>query len=202
MFRGASEQCSKSGMNVGGNGDDRGRNVAVFPGFSGSLFDKRNLVAYDRTGDILSLSPYRESRMSIELSPSSASVSVSPAERLDVIGASISFACAVHCVLIPFVFTVLPFVGLGFLASSAFETAMIVVALLVATGSFIWGSLVHRRRRVFVLLVVAVLFFVAAHEMSYDAHWYLMGLGGGCLAVGHLVNRRLCNSCRECACGH
>jgi len=140
--------------------------------------------------------------MSIDVSQNPASLSVAPADRLDVIGASISFACAVHCVLIPFVFTVLPFVGLGFLASSTFETAMIVVALGVATASFAWGSFVHRRRRVFVLLVVALLFFVAAHEMSHDSHWYLMGLGGGCLAIGHLVNRRLCKSCHDCACGH
>lgn len=47
-------------------------------------------------------------------------------------------ACAVHCLFMPLVVTLLPFGALTFLADETFERALIIGSLLLATASFCW----------------------------------------------------------------
>jgi hypothetical protein len=119
--------------------------------------------------------------------------------RIDRVGSCLSFACAVHCVLIPFVVTLLPLLGLGFLKHSAFEVVMVVIAVSLATLSLCWGSRIHGKKRTLFFVLGAVILFIAGHEAPFSYHWTLMGLGGLCLVGGHLLNRRLCRSCQDCS---
>jgi hypothetical protein len=131
---------------------------------------------------------------------------------LDTVGGTLSFACAAHCLLLPLFLTALPLLGLGFLAETRFELAMVVVALTLATGSLCWGIKVHGQWKMVSFLLAAGLFFYLGHDLgshsphgdhshAADAttHWILMGIGGLSLAVGHFVNLRLCRSCHTCA---
>ena len=121
--------------------------------------------------------------------------------NVDRVGAVVSFACAVHCLALPLCLSVLPLLGLGFLASEGFEVGMIGFALLFATLSLCWGSRVHGRKHLFTFIAVALVLFSAAHEFGHDVgHSILMGLGGLLLVSAHILNRRLCKSCNSCNC--
>ena len=107
-------------------------------------------------------------------------------------------ACAIHCVLIPFVITLLPLLGLSFLEHSNFELVMVGIAVSLATLSMCWGARLHGKKRAFILIAAALSLFIAGHEAPSEYHWYLMGMGGFCLVAAHILNRKLCRTCTSC----
>lgn len=118
---------------------------------------------------------------------------------LDMVGLTISTTCAIHCLLLPMALTLLPLVGLSFLAHDTFDVFMLVTTVSLASASLCWGARVHGRRSILIFIALAVLFFglgMSALNHS-DSHLYL-AIGGLSLALGHLLNRRFCRSCRQC----
>lgn len=113
----------------------------------------------------------------------------------DRVGTVASFLCAIHCAALPFVLTLLPLLGLEFLAGHAFERGFALFALVLAAISLIGG---HRRHRHvaplvlavpgFVLLLVGVLF---AEHYSLMLHSVLVACGGLLIATAHFANLRL-----------
>ena len=118
---------------------------------------------------------------------------------LDSIGVCLSFGCAIHCMLVPILFTVLPFLGLGFFIDETFEAVMMGITLVIASCSLCWGTRLHKRYRLFGFVVAAMALFIAAHEVAHGYHYTLVALGGLSIATAHLLNRKLCRSCTECA---
>lgn len=114
----------------------------------------------------------------------------------DRVGATASFLCAVHCAALPFVLTVLPALGLGFLGDHRFERAFIAFASTLALGSLIRG---YRRHRVASALWIAgvgiTLLWTGAWLFDSGeapvAHAVLVTLGGCCVALAHILNLRL-----------
>lgn len=119
--------------------------------------------------------------------------------KLDTIGTCLSLACAVHCMLMPFVITLLPLLGLGLLAHTEVEMSLVVVSVSLASISLCWGTRIHKKRRVLFLILAAIFLFWMA---GFEAHGLQEGLffafGGICLALGHYINSRLCRSCKDC----
>ena len=114
----------------------------------------------------------------------------------DRIGATASFLCAVHCAALPFVLTVLPALGLGFLGDHRFERIFIACASLLALASLIRGWRRHRVASALYLGAAGLgLLWVGAWafdaESSVALHAMLVTLGGCCLALAHIVNLRL-----------
>mgnify|MGYP001216167990 CR=1 FL=1 len=118
---------------------------------------------------------------------------------LDKVGASASLLCVAHCLAMPLVITVLPFVGLTFFASEPFEIMAILFSLSMATLSLCWGTRIHGEWRTLLFVLAGVVFFTLGHEFGGDYHWLLMAIGGASLALGHILNRRLCKSCSDCS---
>ncbi|MBS0516427.1 MAG: MerC domain-containing protein [Proteobacteria bacterium] len=121
----------------------------------------------------------------------------------DRIGATASFLCALHCAVLPFVLTVLPALGLGFLGDHRFERIFIACASLLALASLVRG---WRRHRVTSALYLAAaglaLLWIGAWvfdaESSIVAHAMLVTLGGCCVALAHIVNLRLTHLFGSC----
>ncbi|MBW3635124.1 MAG: MerC domain-containing protein [Armatimonadetes bacterium] len=136
-----------------------------------------------------------------------ASKIVAPTETLDKAGATASFLCAIHCAVMPFLITVLPLVGLGFLASEPVEWGLLAASGTLGTLSLCVGFREHKRRGVFGILGVALALLVAGrifHESFHDHPLEVWGIGfmvlGGFTMMGaHVFNRMLCRSCRACS---
>jgi len=126
----------------------------------------------------------------------------------DRLGATASFLCALHCAALPFVLTVLPALGLGFLAEHAFERVFIAFASALALTVLIRGYRQHHSARALAVLApgLALLwlggFVVDGHD-TVGLHALLVSIGGSCVAFAHLTNLRLTNGhersdcCRE-----
>ena len=76
--------------------------------------------------------------------------------RIDLVGTCVSLICAVHCLTVPFLLTVLPLAGVGVLLGGSLEILFIVASAVLATVSLCWGFRRHRRWRVFVVLGAAL----------------------------------------------
>ena len=127
--------------------------------------------------------------------------------KIDVIGASASIICAIHCIALPFLLATLPVLGLGFLLNETLEKGLVVVSILIAGLSLLWGVRLHGRWRAIPFYVLGALLlvlgmFVMAHE-HHHVQEHPLGLvvlltGAISMASSHLINRRLCRSCPRC----
>ncbi len=120
-------------------------------------------------------------------------------ELVDNTGACLSFTCAIHCMAMPLLVTILPLIGLSFLATERAELVLITGAIALAIGSLAWGIRNHRSWRAFLILIVALVFIATSRtvvEGSFEVVFY--SIGGILLASAHLVNRHLCKTCLTC----
>ena len=115
---------------------------------------------------------------------------------VDSLGSVGAVLCAVHCALLPFALALLPFVGLGILASSGFEVGFVLFATALAIFSLWHGHRRHRAYRAMAILTPGLValwlgvFLPAIHDRAW-AHALTMSLGGTLVALAHLVNLRL-----------
>jgi len=118
------------------------------------------------------------------------------AHAADRLGATASFLCALHCAALPFVLTVLPALGLGFLGDHRFERIFIAFASVLASAALVRGYRRHRVPAALFLLVpgLALLWtggWIFDTEASPVLHAVLVTLGGCSVALAHIVNMRL-----------
>lgn len=118
-------------------------------------------------------------------------------QQLDRLGMTASTLCAIHCALLPVCLTVLPLLGLEFLASESVEVTMIAVSVILGTLSL---SLSYRKQH-HKLLPFLVLFTgfscIAAGHFSGITFLepVLIPLGGFIVAAAHLLNWKLNKTC-------
>lgn len=119
---------------------------------------------------------------------------------LDGAGATASLACAVHCALMPLAVTLLPMLGLGFLADGRTEWALLGLSALLGSGGLCLGYREHRQRRGLLILSLGLAALVIGRvleERHFEAAGVLGVVLGGCaVAAAHVVNRRLCRACQ------
>lgn len=123
--------------------------------------------------------------------------------KFDMIGATLSFICAIHCLLVPLAVVILPVIGgAAFLhVNPLYHTILVISMLAVAVLTMCSGLRIHHDLRVIAVLGVGALFLAASHFLTSnsDNEHMLLGLGGLCLVAGHILNMRLCKSCRSCS---
>ncbi|MEY2170379.1 MULTISPECIES: MerC domain-containing protein [unclassified Rhodanobacter] len=110
----------------------------------------------------------------------------------DRVGATASFLCAIHCALLPFVLTVLPLLGLGFLAGHRFERGFVMFAATLALFALVGGYRRHRRSLPLLLAApgLALLLLGVTWAINYPilVHSVMVTCGGLLLASAHFVN--------------
>lgn len=125
-----------------------------------------------------------------------------PRLDLDKAGMTASLICAVHCAAMPLIITLLPLIGLSFLANEWVEWTLIGISAVLGVSSLCLGYRQHRSRRALAMLSVGLALIVIGHiaekhvTSAYGVS--LLVLGGCTVASAHFVNRRLCNSCQRC----
>lgn len=119
--------------------------------------------------------------------------------RLDNIGITASTLCAIHCALVPVLFTSLPLLGLGFLANAWVEWGMIVLALLIGTYSIGLSYLrIHRQLRPLTLLITGFTVIIFGHAFSNGwAEAVIAPTGGLLIAAAHFVNYKYSGACKH-----
>jgi hypothetical protein len=136
------------------------------------------------------------------MTPMNTDNNAKPRWDLDAAGMTASLACAVHCAAMPLVITLLPLVGLGFLANEWVEWLLVGLSALLGVASLCLGYRHHRSRRAFAILSVGLAFIVIgriAEERDLPMYGVPFLVFGGCvMAAAHWVNRRLCHSCHRC----
>src|SRR5919201_5492425 len=116
--------------------------------------------------------------------------------KIDRLGASVSFACAIHCAVVPFAATVLPLLGFGFLADERIERTILITSIALASASVCWGIRIHRQRRILAVFGAALVLIFAGRAFATGAAEIALVVPGAVLFVcGHLVNNHLCRMC-------
>ncbi len=119
--------------------------------------------------------------------------------NLDNTGATVSWLCVVHCVAMPLVVSLLPLVGLSFLADERLEWLFLSTSLLIAVLSLLPAYFRrHNKIRTLVFFALGMTLVVLARELFEDSWRYqipLLIFGTGMITTEELVNRRLCRAC-------
>lgn len=127
---------------------------------------------------------------------------VGKGRRLDQVGAGLSLACALHCLFLPFLVSVLPLIGLGFLVDHTVEVIFVAFSILLATTSICLGFRYHGRLRAAAVLIFSVGCLATAFIIiEHGQHMPLLVAGALGIAASHLINHKLCKSCVDC-CDH
>ena len=125
---------------------------------------------------------------------------------LDQAGTIASLTCAVHCAIMPLAITLLPLLGLTFLADERLEWGLLGLSGLIGVSSLCLGFREHRRRIALAVLAVG-LSLLTLGRISEEHQWghgavLVVVLGGMTIAASHLMNRHLCRTCRRCSAAH
>lgn len=120
--------------------------------------------------------------------------------RLDNIGITASTLCAVHCAIVPLIFTSLPLLGLGFLANPWVEWSMILIAFIIGVSSISLAYFrTHRRLLPLGLLTFGFIIVICGHLfISGHIEGIIVPLGGLTIALAHFVNYKYVGTCNNC----
>jgi hypothetical protein len=119
--------------------------------------------------------------------------------RLDLVGTCMSLMCALHCLTVPLLVTVLPLAGAGVFLGGSLEVLFIAASVALATGSLCWGFRRHRRWQMFIVLGAALTIIGVGRFLARESfELVFVVMGAAVLAGGHLLNRYLCLTCRVC----
>lgn len=108
---------------------------------------------------------------------------------LDTLGASLSFACAIHCAMQPVLLAILPLMGLGFLMNEQLESLFLACSILLASITVISGWRHHRQTQALPLLVLAAGLIILSRIPAFEAHEAPLAIFGALgIMSSHLLN--------------
>lgn len=124
--------------------------------------------------------------------------------KLDNVGMAASTLCAIHCALVPIFITVLPLIGLGFLANPWFEWGMIILAFIIGISSISSSYFrVHRRWLPLLLLSIGFIIIIASHVFVRGyLEAIIVPLGGFTIAIAHFINYKYVGACKIVTINH
>ena len=135
----------------------------------------------------------------VQHSPLRASAGV--AEWIDRTGITLSLACGVHCAVVPFVIGAAALLPFKWLLSESTELWLLIGSVGIALSSLLSSYwLKHRHKGCLVFLVpgLTVLGLVLFGSISEQLEPWVVAGGTSSIAIGHLVNIRLCRQCAQC----
>lgn len=117
-------------------------------------------------------------------------------------GAAISWACAAHCLAMPFAVSFLPLFGLGFLAHECFEYLFIGLSVVVASISLLPGFFKYHRNIGTLLLFGGGIALVICADRLFEENFagkvIFVIIGAVFITSAHFLNRYLCKKCPGC----
>jgi ABC-type multidrug transport system permease subunit len=123
----------------------------------------------------------------------------------DVLGVSVSVACAIHCAVLPLVLSSLPLFGVNIIENKSFEFAMIVLAFVVGIYSLYHGFKKHHHRWLPIITFSVGMFFLVAKQIFLQYHVVLLVPAVVCIVASHFLNYKFCrqhNHAHKDDCNH
>lgn len=112
--------------------------------------------------------------------------------HLDFIGFVISIGCAIHCAILPFLISSLPFLSLGFLENPWIEKGIILLSLFLALYALSHGYLRHHRKKL-PILIVSLGFSIIVFGLLWgpeELEFIITPTGSVFFGVAHYINWR------------
>lgn len=134
---------------------------------------------------------------------------------LDKAGMIASITCAVHCMIMPLIITLLPIFGLSLFATEQFEWFLLIISAVLGITSLCFGFRKHKSYQALSFLGIGLTLLVIGrliHQhiehlkvFQLDLYLLFLVLGAVLVALSHWFNNKLCNSCTPChdsGCSH
>ena len=110
----------------------------------------------------------------------------------DVLGISVSVACAIHCAVFPLILSGLPMLGSGIFTHLAFELTMIAIATVIGLVALFHGYKKHHHRLLPACIFVTGILLLVSKHLSSAAEVYLLIAAIAMIISAHLLNYKLC----------
>lgn len=121
---------------------------------------------------------------------------------LDAAGVTASWACAVHCLALPFLIGLLPLVGLSFLLEETTERVFVGISVALAALSLLPAYFREHGKLRSIFLAVAGIGLIALTHFLFEDNlifkFVFLLAGAGLISAAHVINRRLCRACAVC----
>lgn len=110
----------------------------------------------------------------------------------DAIGITASVACAIHCAVLPLLYSTLPLFGMNIIHNLAFEAGMVFLAFCVGAYSFYHGFRRHHHSWLpFSLFAAGIVLLVLKLFFVHYETWLLIP-AVLLIVVAHFLNYRFC----------
>ncbi len=116
----------------------------------------------------------------------------------DALGVTTSLVCAVHCAVLPLIFTSLPFFGIDFVADKRFEYGMIGLAFLIGVVALSHGYRRHHHKLFPVFIFTAGFVFLLAKEWLPRFEIPFLFIAVSLILLAHYLNYRQCRHHGHC----
>jgi MerC mercury resistance protein len=116
---------------------------------------------------------------------------------LDLVGASASTLCAIHCATLPLVAAALPTLGLGWVSSGPVEWGLVGSSGTIAFLALRKGHRIHGRQAPRLIALLGFFAVVVSIFLESMGGWVtaLRVLGGFTMVLGHVLNGLGCRVC-------
>jgi hypothetical protein len=123
----------------------------------------------------------------------------------DALGVGASVACAVHCAVLPLLFTTFPLFGINIIHNPFFEWFMISLALGIGVQALRHGYVKHHHSKWPIVLLLSGFFFLICKEWLPGLHTLMVVVALVFIVTAHYINFRFCrvaNHCHQDDCNH
>lgn len=125
--------------------------------------------------------------------------------NLDGLGITASVICAIHCAVLPLLFTSLPLLGVDIIKDKGFEFTMIGLAFVIGAYALYHGYKRHHHSLLPFAFLTAGFFFLVLKEVLHTHLVWMLIPALVFIVAAHYYNYRLCqkaNHCHESDCTH
>lgn len=132
---------------------------------------------------------------------------------IDKVGMFSSLTCAIHCLIVPLIITLIPIFGLSLFVTEYFEWGMLSFSAVLGISSLCFGFKKHKSYKAFAFLSSGLLLIIIARlhhshshgHIEFDHFTIMLVLGSVLVAASHYLNNKLCGNCKPCqaeGCNH
>ena len=118
--------------------------------------------------------------------------------NLDGLGIAASLLCAIHCAVLPLLFTSLPLLGFDLIKNKGFEYGMIALAFAIGSYALYHGFKKHHHSAIPFLLLKSGFVFLFLKEMLPTHQTWMVFPALLLIVSAHYSNYKYCQKAKDC----